>query len=84
MTKSEKKKAILEKQFEMAMEGSIEMLKWVGINLCGQSNKPDMSEDELPMGFNVGLIVTPEQEEYKENRDEFLEWKESQDDVIDL
>ena len=79
MTKSEKKKAILEKQFEMAMEGSIEMLKWVGINLCGQSNKPDMSEDELPMGFNVGLIVTPEQEEYKENRDEFLEWKESRD-----
>ena len=79
MTKSEKKKAILEKQFEMAMEGSIEMLKWVGINLCGQSNKPDMSEDELPMGFNVGLIVTPEQEEYKENRDEFLEWKESID-----
>ena len=76
MTKSEKKKAILEKQFEMAMEGSIEMLKWVGINLCGQSNKPDMSEDELPMGFNVGLIVTPEQEEYKENRDKFLEWKE--------
>ena len=80
MTKSEKKKAILEKQFGMAMEGSVEMLKWVGINLCGQSNKPDMSEDELPMGFNVGLIMTPEQKEFEEYRDEFLEWKESRDD----
>ena len=80
MTKEEKKKAILDRQFQMAMEGSIEMLKWVGINLCGQSNKPDMSDDELPMGFNVGLIKTPEQEEYEENREEFLEWKEQQDD----
>ena len=76
MIKSEKKKAILEKQFQMAMEGSVEMLKWVGINLCGQSNKPDMSDDELPMGFNIGLITTPEQEEFEEYRDEFLEWKE--------
>ena len=66
--------------FQMAMEGSIEMLKWVGINLCGQSNKPDMSDDELPTGFNVSLINTPEQDEYEEYRDEFLEWKESRDD----
>ena len=80
MTKNERKKAILEKQFDMAMEGSVEMLKWVGINLCQQSNKPDMSDDELPMGFNVGLIVTPEQEEYEEYREEFLEWKEHRDD----
>ena len=28
MTKAEKKKAILDRQFQMAMEGSIEMLKW--------------------------------------------------------
>ena len=80
MTKAEKKKAILDRQFQMAMEGSIEMLKWVGINLCGQSNKPDMSEDELPMGFNVGLIVTRGQKEYEENKEEFLKWKEGRDD----
>ena len=79
MTKSEKKKAVLQKQFEMAMDGSIEMLKWVGINLCGQSNKPDMSDDDLPTGFNVGLIRTPAQEEYEEYRDEFLEWKVGRD-----
>ena len=42
-----------------------------------------MSKDELPTGFNVGLIVTPEQEEYKENRDKFLEWKEGRDATSD-
>ena len=57
MTKIEKKKAILEKQFQMAMEGSIEMLKWVGINLCGQSNKPSRDDGELPTGFDVELIL---------------------------
>ena len=77
MTKEDKKKAILEKQFEMAMEGSVEMLKWIGINLLGQSNRPDMINDELPQGFDVCLIKTPEQEEYEEYREEFLEWKES-------
>ena len=64
-------------------EGSIEMLKWVGRNLCGQSNKPDISEDELPMGFNIGLIVTPEQKEYEKYREEFLEWKEGRDATSD-
>ena len=80
MTKSEKKNAVLEKQFQMAMEGSIEMLKWLGINLCGQSNQPDDADEPLPRGFNVGLIRTPQQEEYEENRDEFLKWKESKDE----
>ena len=75
MTKIEKKKAILEKQFQMAMEGSIEMLKWVGINLCGQSNKPDMSDDELPMGFDIQVIKSREQEEYEENKEDFYAWK---------
>ena len=80
MKKEEKKEAILDKQFEMAMDGSIEMLKWLGINLCQQSNKPDMCDDEMPTGFNVGLIRTPAQEKYEEYRDEFLAWKEKQDD----
>ena len=52
MTKAEKKQAVLNKQFDMAMDGSIEMLKWLGINLCGQSNQPDMGGDELPLGFD--------------------------------
>ena len=79
MTKEDKKKAILDKQFEMAMEGSVEMLKWVGINLCQQSNQPDMGGDELPMGFDIQVINSPLQEEYEEYRDDFLAWKEQQD-----
>ena len=57
MSKNDKKKTILEKQFQMAMEGSIEMLKWVGINLCGQSNKTSRDDGELPTGFDVELIL---------------------------
>ena len=45
MTKEEKKKAIEQKQFELAMEGNVEMLKWLGINICGQDRKPDLSLD---------------------------------------
>ena len=64
----------------MAMEGSVEMLKWVGINLCQQSNKPDMYEDELPTGFDISVIPTRGQEEYEENKEEFLKWNEGRDD----
>ena len=80
MTKSEKKKEVLDKQFQMAMEGSVEMLKWLGINLCGQSNQPDMNEDELPNGFSTSRIPTRGQKEYEENKEEFLKWKEGRDD----
>ena len=78
MTKSEKKKAILDKQFMMAMEGSVEMLKWVGINLCGQSNQPDDADEPLPKGFDIRVIPTRGQKEYEEYKDEFLAWKETQ------
>ena len=80
MTKSEQKHAVLGKQFDMAMDGSVEMLKWLGINLCGQSNQPDDGYDELPMGFDVCLIPTRGQKEYEENKEEFLKWKEGRDD----
>ena len=80
MSKNDKKKAILDRQFQMAMEGSIEMLMWVGIQLSGQDNKPTKASEPLPMGFNVSLIKSREQEEYEENKEEFLAWKEKQDD----
>ena len=51
-----RKKAILKMQFSMAMNGSIEMLKWLGIQYCGQSNQPTTPDDELPTGFDVRLI----------------------------
>ena len=56
MTKEERKDAILHKQMDMAMNGSVEMLKWLGIQYCGQSNQPSRDEMVLPKGFNVRLI----------------------------
>ena len=75
MTKEEQKQAILEKQFDMAMNGSVEMLKWLGIQLCGQDNKPTKGSEPLPMGFDVGIIPSREQEEYEENKEDFYAWK---------
>ena len=80
MKKEEKKEAILEKQFDMAMNGSVEMLKWLGIQICGQDNKPTKGSEPVPTGFNVSIIKSREQEEFEEYRDEFLEWKESRGD----
>ena len=75
MEREEKKEAILEKQFDMATEGSIEMLKWLGIQLCGQDNKPSKASEPLPRGFDVSVIPTKGQEEYYENKEEFEKWK---------
>ena len=75
MTKSEKKDAVLNKQFEMAMDGSIEMLKWLGIQICGQDNKPSKGSEELPKGFDIGIIPSKEQEEFEENKELFYAWK---------
>ena len=78
-----KKDAILKMQFSMAMNGSVEMLKWLGIQYCKQSNQPQNADEPLPNGFNVRRIPNAyEQEtvqEYEENRAEFLEWKEGED-----
>ena len=57
MTKEERKDAILHKQMEMAMNGSVEMLKWLGIQYCGQSNQPSRDDGELPTGFDVEIIL---------------------------
>ena len=51
MTKEQKIKAIEEKQFDLAMEGNVEMLKWLGINICGQDRKPDLSDGLLDLGW---------------------------------
>ena len=81
---SSKKDAILKMQFSMAMNGSVEMLKWLGIQYCNQDNRPSTSQEELPNGFNVRRIPNKyEQEtvqEYEKYKEEFLEWKESKDD----
>ena len=76
MSKEEKKEAILEKQFDMAMNGSVEMLKWLGIQICGQDNKPDKDKtNPLPTGFDIEMINTKEMDEYEENKEMFNAWK---------
>ena len=80
---SSKKDAILKMQFSMAMNGSVEMLKWLGIQYCKQSNQPSTPNEELPRGFDVTRIPNAyEQEtvqEYEENKEEFLKFKEGKD-----
>ena len=79
--KLNKKDSILKMQFHMALNGSVEMLKWLGIQYCKQSNQPSTPDDELPTGFDVCRIPNAyEQEvvqEYEVIKDEFLKWKES-------
>ena len=78
---SSKKDAILKMQFSMAMNGSVEMLKWLGIQYCNQDNRPSTPQDELPNGFSVSRIPNAyEQEvvqEYEKNKEEFLKWKDA-------
>ena len=57
MDSEERKERILEMQFESAMNGSVEMLKWLGIQYCGQSNQPSRDDGELPTGFDIELII---------------------------
>ena len=54
---SSKKDAILKMQFSMAMNGSVEMLKWLGIQYCKQSNQPSSADDPLPQGFDIKRIL---------------------------
>ena len=56
MDSEERKERILEMQFESAMNGSVEMLKWLGIQYCGQDNKPTLQSNNTPSGFNVSVI----------------------------
>ena len=81
--REKRRKAILKMQFSMAMNGSVDMLKWLGIQYCKQSAQPKELDEPLPNGFNISRIPNAyEQEtvkEYEANKEEFLKWKEKQD-----
>ena len=48
---------IRKKQFEVAMDGDVRMLIWLGKQYLEQSDNPIMVvESDLPQGFNVELI----------------------------
>ena len=75
--KEKRKKDILDKQFEMAMNGSIEMLKWLGIQYCGQDNKPTSLTNEVQTAINVRKYTDFELEMLSQDQQEdFLAWKE--------
>ena len=69
---------------EYALEGSIEMLKWLGIQYCGQDSRPTQASEPLPQGFDVGIIPSREVEEYEENKETFNAWKLERDMQVTL
>ena len=77
--REKRRKAILKMQFQMAMNGSVDMLKWLGIQYCQQSTQPKELDAPLPQGFDIKRIMNDyEQEtvkEYEKYREEFLKWK---------
>jgi len=46
-----------QKQFEMAMNGDVRMLIWLGKQYLGQSEKPEVVTDELCDGFDLEEIT---------------------------
>ena len=43
-------------QMKEAQKGNVAMLIWLGKQVLGQSDKQDITVNELPEGFNVELI----------------------------
>ena len=55
--KEDKKKMLQDKQWEVAMEGNVQMLIWLGKQYLGQSDNPnDVNDNELPSGFDLKVI----------------------------
>jgi len=53
----QKKKELEDKQWEVAMDGNIQMLIWLGKQYLGQSDNPnDVNDNELPSGFDLKVI----------------------------
>ena len=52
--------AIRQKQFQQAMEGDTALLKWLGINMLGQSDKPKSESPgisrALSDAFEIGIM----------------------------
>jgi hypothetical protein len=65
------------------LSGNAVLLIWLGKNYLGQKDTPDPDKENLPRGFDVMRIPNAyEQEtvqEYEENKEEFLKWKEGKD-----
>ena len=47
---------IRQKQFQMAMDGNVQMLIWLGKQYLGQKDSPEFMTDELCDGFDLEVI----------------------------
>lgn len=57
-----------EKQWELAMDGNVQMLIWLGKQYLGQKDSPmDMNVNELPEGFDLREITDDEYDMYQVN-----------------
>ena len=68
MTERDKELRLVElrkKQFEMAMDGNVQMLIWLGKQYLGQKDKPEVVTDELCDGFDLVEIKDTDQRPFK-------------------
>ena len=73
--------SLCRKVFEHAEKGIRWAVEWVADRLEGRPFQAEISvAKDLPQGFDICVIGDDLYDEYEENREDFLKWKESRDD----
>lgn len=54
---------LMQKQYEMAMNGNVTLLVWLGKNLLGQSDKSTVSTTDKPFKLNYNFDTEPEEDD---------------------
>ena len=73
--------SLCRKVFEHAEKGIRWAVEWVADRLEGRPFQAEISvAKDLPQGFDICVIGDDLYDEYEQNREIFLKWKESRDD----
>ena len=73
--------SLCRKVFEHAEKGIRWAVEWVADRLEGRPFQAEISvAKDLPQGFDICVIGDDLYDEYEQNREIFLKWKESSDD----
>ena len=56
MVTEKQKIELRQKQWEVAMEGNVQMLIWLGKQVLGQTEQPPLMEDDLVEGFDIEVL----------------------------
>jgi len=73
--------SLCRKVFEHAEKGIRWAVEWVANRLEGRPFQSEIQvTKDLPQGFDLCVIGDDLYDEYEENREDFLKWKESRDD----